>query len=249
MNLHLIEMLTTTEFYMSTRSELNDPFDSAYKISLENYLNLYFEKYPSLKSNREHVERTQLCFERMVERGEDNWIKDIDEQQANQRVACFTEDGNNPLMWSHYSSNHTGVCLKFDLSKDSNLNESLLPVTYADELVEVKSAVEFTKCLLTKLRTWTVEKEWRIISDKKKFLFEREALVEIVLGLKVSDSAMGWFRQFRENVYFMHAPVYKLKIKGNRLIKVDDFENEVIVDMNCETADREPPKKPLPNVS
>lgn len=228
MNLHLMEMLTSAEFYMSKKSELNDPLDMACTISLENYLNLYFEKYPSLKNDPIHVERISSCFNWKIERCENDWIDDIDESQSKQKVVCFTEDGDNPLMWSHYALNHTGVCLKFEPSKDSNFEKALFPVTYADELVEAKSTSDFSRSLLTKLRTWSIEREWRIISDKDKFPFRQEALVEIVLGLKVPESTMSWFKQFRENVYYMHAPIYKLRIKGGRLAKFDEWNDEVI---------------------
>lgn len=223
-----MEMLTNAEFYMSKKSDLNDPLDMAYTISLENYLNLYFEKYPSLKNDPKHVELVSSCFKWKIERGENDWINDIDELQSKLRVVCFTEDENNPLMWSYYALNHTGVCLKFEPTKDSNFEKALCPVTYSDELIEAKNTSDFTKCLLTKLKAWSIENEWRIISDKEKFPFKHEALVEIVFGLKVPESTMSWFNQFRENVYYMHAPIHKLKIKGNRLVKVDEWDDEVV---------------------
>jgi hypothetical protein len=227
MNLHLIEMLTSAELYMSSKFDLNDPLDSACTISLENYLNLYFEKYPSLKNDPKHVEIVINCFKWKLERGDNDWISDIDESKSKLRVSCFTEDGNNSLMWSHYAENHTGVCLKFEPAEDPILDKVLFPVKYTDELIDAKNISDFSKSLLTKLRTWEIEKEWRIISDKTKFPFKQESLVEIVLGLRVPNSTMRWFKQFRENVYFMHAPLYKLKIKGNKLVKVDEWDFEV----------------------
>lgn len=227
MNLHLMEMLTNAEFYMSRKSDLNDPLDMAYTINLENYLNLYFEKYPSLKNDPKHVDLVSSCFNWKIEQGENDWMNDIDELQSRLRVVCFTEDGNNPLMWSHYALNHTGVCLKFEPAKDSEFEQAVCPVTYSDELIEAKHTSDFRACLLTKLKTWSMEKEWRIISDKEKFSFEQEALVEIVFGLRVPKSTISWFKQFSENVYYMHAPIHKLRIKGNRLVKVDEWDDEV----------------------
>ncbi len=35
----------------------------------------------------------------------------------NSHVACFAEEGNNFLMWSHYADRHQGICMEFELSK------------------------------------------------------------------------------------------------------------------------------------
>lgn len=34
-------------------------------------------------------------------------------------ATCFTETFNNYLMWSHYTSNHTGICLEFTLEREN----------------------------------------------------------------------------------------------------------------------------------
>lgn len=227
MNLHLIELLTNAEFHMSRRCDLNDPFENIFKISLDSYLNLYFERYPSLKNDQEQINRVKFCFTEGAKFGEYNWVESIDESISRLKVTCFTEDNNNPLMWSYYSLNHTGVCLKFDTSKDLVFKQALSPVTYENELVEVKKIEDISKCLLTKLKDWSIEKEWRIIAEKDKFPFQQEALVEVIFGLRTTDLTLRWFKQFFENVYYMHAPIYRLKIRNNQLIKVDEYDDEV----------------------
>ncbi len=227
MNLHLIEMLTNAKFYMSKKSDLNDPLDLTYPISLENYLNLYFEKNSSLERDPSLIEILSSCFNRDVERGCIDWTNDFEELKFKLRVSCFTEDGNNPLMWAHYAHNHTGVCLKFDMAGDIDLEKILYPISYKDELIEVEKISDFTKCLLTKLKAWSIEKEWRIISEKERISFKNGTLVEIVFGLNVSDSTVRWFKQFLENVYFMHTSICKLKIKENRIVKVDEWGDEL----------------------
>jgi hypothetical protein len=132
-------------------------------------------------------------------------------------------------MWSHYANNHTGVCLKFELSNDSNLEKAIYPVSYTEELTDIKNSSDFSKCLLNKLKIWEVEKEWRILSEKSNFSFKQEALVEIVFGLKVPMSTITWFKQFFENVYYMHATICRLVIRGNKLIKVDEYGDEITV--------------------
>ena len=37
---------------------------------------------------------------------------------SNSSVACFSESGIDFLMWSHYASGHTGICLEFEVDID-----------------------------------------------------------------------------------------------------------------------------------
>ena len=91
------------------------------------------------------------------------------------------------------------------------------------------------------MNTRNIEKEWRIISDKEKFSFRQEALVEIVFGLKVKESTIKWFEQFAENVYYYDTQISFLKIRGNRFVKVDRF-GEVITNKTepTQSSDFEP---------
>lgn len=45
-------------------------------------------------------------------------------------VCCFSLDPKSILMWSHYSDNHKGVCLKFDRLKDMECFRGSYPVDY-----------------------------------------------------------------------------------------------------------------------
>lgn len=227
LNLHLMEMLTKAEFYMCSKSELNDPLDSAVIVEVDDYINLYLEKYPSLRGDAKHLETVKHVFSWKVESFDNKWVDELDQFYANLRATCFSEDGNNSLMWSHYADNHSGVCLKFDLTKDENLRNSVLPVKYQEELIRVKELKDFSKSLLTKLQVWEIEKEWRILSEDKKFNFRHESLVEIVFGLRVPESTINWFKLFRENVYYIHAPVHRLKLVGNKYLKVDEYDEIV----------------------
>lgn len=227
LNMHLMEMLTNAELYMSKKADLNDPLDLAYDLTFENYLSLYLKKYPSFKGDQEQLDRVKFLFDYRIERGENDIASDLDDLLTKTRVCCFTEDGNNPLMWSHYADNHNGVCLKFKPSNDTELNSSLQKVNYLDRLVEIKELSDFPKSLLTKLNVWSIEKEWRILSEKERFRFKQEAIVEIILGLNTSDKTMNWFKQFAENVYYYHAPINRLAIRGSKIVKVDHYGDEI----------------------
>lgn len=223
LNIHLIELLSNAELYLSSKNKLNDPLDSAFKINIENYLKLYIEKYPSIANNKEHLSLSQDVFKYQLENGNTDFLDNINDFQNGYNICSFTENSNNSLMWSHYTNNHSGVCLKFDLDLDNNLKKSLYPVRYLDELIEIREPSDFKKSLLVKLKDWEQEKEWRIISKKNKFNFNREALVEITFGLNVQDSTINWFKYFAENFYFHDTIINILRIKNNKLVKVDEW--------------------------
>ncbi|MBN1252944.1 MAG: DUF2971 domain-containing protein [Bacteroidales bacterium] len=224
MNLHLIEMLTNNSFHMSERKYLNDPFDSGFKITLDDYLKLYKERYPSLLTTKEQYESATFLFNANMENGEIDWARGIEHDKSIKKITCFTENYANPLMWAHYAQNHTGVCLNFCTAKDENFKNSLQPVNYLEELIEIKCITDFEKSLLTKLHPWSIEKEWRIISSKEKFHFKRDALVEIIFGLKVKDDTISWFKGVLEGVFYMHTSIKKLRIKHSKIYILNEYD-------------------------
>ena len=99
-------------------------------------------------------------------------------------IACFSEDVQSILMWSHYADSHRGFALEYDFR--STLNEplprvGLYPVIYSEErydasayltwaLLTVMSIKAFNpdisaniKAALYKSKHWEYEKEWRMI--------------------------------------------------------------------------------------
>ena len=74
------------------------------------------------------------------------------EQSEHTGVCSFAGDPLNILMWSHYASNHRGVCLQFDVAKDPINLLLALPVEYSDEYPVVNwiTAFEIDKTLLRK---------------------------------------------------------------------------------------------------
>lgn len=120
-------------------------------------------------------------------------------------ISCFSEDGNNILMWSHYAKAHTGFCIEYDLSylKNKNPIKYLTPVLYedkkflnidlADTINEIKTLnmciyqdEAYDKNLLTqslplfmiKPKVWEYEKEWRLIYSKMR-LYEMNQFTSI----------------------------------------------------------------------
>lgn len=99
-------------------------------------------------------------------------------------VACFSERIDSILMWSHYSCNHTGFALGYDLIPFLNPNElnlGLFPIVYGDVKYNAERYLLYMlghlnklpvknpdvmspiKLLLYKSLDWEYEQEWRLI--------------------------------------------------------------------------------------
>lgn len=110
--------------------------------------------------------------------------------------ACFSEDVNSILMWSHYSDLHKGFALGYDLSPylfPNKYNLGLFPVIYNNQRYDateylcyligtimklpLKNADKLSqiKLLLYKAKEWEYEKEWRLINGQGQDIFKAHA--------------------------------------------------------------------------
>ena len=53
-------------------------------------------------------------------------------------ICCFSFNPKSILMWSHYTNNHKGVCLKFDYKQDIEGFRVSSPVEYVEEYPKIK---------------------------------------------------------------------------------------------------------------
>lgn len=108
-------------------------------------------------------------------------------------VLSFSEKIDSILMWSHYSSNHTGFALGYDLRSlllPNDKNLGLYPVVYSEKRYNAEEFLLYLfgsmmqapvhntdlmssiKLLLYKSLDWQYEQEWRIIKSNAFNLFE-----------------------------------------------------------------------------
>ena len=130
---YFLSLINKAEFHLSNHNELNDPNDGRY------YMTDTFLK-----------QITDRTYEYLVEQGlEDSFKDELKETGAKSlndglstlledskfknmfmnfisdknfaRICCFSEDGNNKLMWGHYADSYNGVCLEFDFFKSNSI--------------------------------------------------------------------------------------------------------------------------------
>lgn len=108
--------------------------------------------------------------------------------------ACFSEDVNSILMWSHYADSHKGFVLEYDFRPTLATpikNMLLLPVIYSSERFDASSLILWSfmvffggnvknpdttahfKVALHKSLYWEYEKEWRMIEGTPRNPFDK----------------------------------------------------------------------------
>lgn len=103
-------------------------------------------------------------------------------------ILSLSANPRSPLMWAHYASNYTGICLEFDL--DINFNnihkveyiEKQFEPLYEPDEEELYKAIE--KSLICKSKNWSYEEEYRMITRENKcfFNFDKKELTGIIIG-------------------------------------------------------------------
>lgn len=114
-------------------------------------------------------------------------IHEINEDIKNKiSITCFAERNDINPMWAHYTNNHEGICIEYDLKNWNNLflKSLCFPVNYVekndvtDDLISLvvyrnlKESLFLLKSSITKSKDWEYENEWRIIFLKTDFIYE-----------------------------------------------------------------------------
>lgn len=124
-----------------------------------------------------------------------HWLEDT-------AVTCFSEVGDEPLMWGHYADSHKGVCFKFHEYAGDKLQWFAMPVAYYEErpivkLTSFSDEENAMKALFSKANWWEYEREHRMIDWRGKpglRSFPHYALKEVILGAKISSEDEAFVR-------------------------------------------------------
>ncbi len=102
------------EIYIPKPEQLNDPNECLAFIDIKN--GKYFIKYLLKHKNGEKVEKD---LEKIIQEEKTLYLPfDILGDDHKVGIKSFTTDPTNALMWSHYATQHQGICLKFELADE-----------------------------------------------------------------------------------------------------------------------------------
>ncbi len=87
------------------------------------------------------------------------------------RFCSMSERYDSLLMWSHYSDQHKGVCIEYDVKSSDFLSDLCFPVIYTDKVFDAtsyhtdvsKTAGMSLIAASYKHKDWGYEREWRIM--------------------------------------------------------------------------------------
>jgi hypothetical protein len=120
-----------------------------------------------------------------------------DAYDARTGLLSFSDDWAGPVLWSHYGAKHRGICLGFDVPRDS-----VQKVQYEDErllasLGDGGDPLELDadlrqKLLCTKYRHWEYEREYRRFVPLEEAILEgRLHFVSFGKDLELAEVVLG----------------------------------------------------------
>lgn len=207
------------KLWLSSASSFNDPWDCTFQIHSTPRLSDYHRRECASYYERQSSPALRSLFAPPQEpfsqlpgsnlASASPWAEVIQDRLAAVAVACFCTDVRNHLLWSYYGRNHTGVCLRYELTytRDGNPYPDVLvgPVRYSSHypIIEVEEMLasrapikQLQELLFTKHLSWAHEKEWRIIQlgragNAAYSTPPQLRLSEVIAGSRVSDSAFS----------------------------------------------------------
>ena len=109
------QTLLNEKIYMSDTNDFNDPYDSK---------GFFYD--PAQLAG---IKRLEACKGKIV-----------DDFSSYIRATALTEnDVQSMPMWAHYSNNHTGFCVTYDMNENTTLKSCTFPVQYINERLDITS--------------------------------------------------------------------------------------------------------------
>lgn len=132
----------------------------------------------------------------------------MQEKKRGRGLACFSETHDNDLLWAHYASNWSGICIEYDYSElSASIREleaaNLFPVIYSSDLITIddrdlidaEEAVD--RILRQKKQCWSYEREWRLLANLGPNMIGPLTITRIFLGSRIAKDHK---RQLMQNV-------------------------------------------------
>jgi hypothetical protein len=208
---HLATTLRDNIIHCSNPANLNDPWDckpafDPHSLDDPEVLEREIEwrqKHPAKNLGAEQMrKRPQARVDFMLRESES-----VVNMLAKRRIYCLTPVPDSILMWSHYTDNHRGICLEFNVA--NVLFSKACEVMYREDYprwvpcdIDDKRG-RVMELILTKAADWLYEKEYRLISIDDPayssflqlhgdyFRLPNGALKSLIMGCEADQKTIG----------------------------------------------------------
>lgn len=140
------------------------------------------------------------------------------------RIACFSHQASNLMLWSHYASGHKGVCLHFLPSLDIKTFGTLHDVDYKEKFEpvniipgELLDDTSLEHLIYTKSKVWEMEQELRLFdfNDKDKYYFKTESLKSIIFGFESPNSLKKEVLDICKQTKYNHIKIFQARPRSD----------------------------------
>lgn len=150
----------------------------------------------SIEDIKDFEERIEETRKRMISMIETYFPILSETAKRYSAIACFSENVDSILMWSHYADSHKGFALEYDFRPTLERpikNVGLFPVVYSQERFDISDYIAWAflriigfpakmpdisasiKNALWKSDVWAYEKEWRMIDSTPRDITDEKA--------------------------------------------------------------------------
>lgn len=207
-DVYTIKSLCEQRLHFSHPFDFNDPFDChppcSDSFSEEMILSYVTGKY----SLTEEAVKRNMPFIKAAISDKKMLQPEVDRIFNSTYLCCFSYNADSPLMWAHYTNNHTGLCLGFDTKIGGSFLRTgmIRKVEYVNE----RATLDFTRDLnpqvanivTQKFINWQYEGEVRVIKTPAQMSidgelqnsFEKSALVEMFFGLRMPEERQNFYK-------------------------------------------------------
>jgi hypothetical protein len=205
-------VVTGSEIYFASPSEVNDPFDCHFPelvAPAEEQFKQYMQMQYIRMRARDHSSTSggRLLLDSFVEAAVKaqrtaDWSMTVDEAKTtvleHSSFCSLSEVGDSTLMWSHYAAAHTGVCFIFHYTLHYAFGH-VEAVRYTSDFSPLDLFNDWScddetlvaAAMYTKHVDWAYEREWRIFNLRKPkgvYAFDPRCLRGLIFGCKMLDA-------------------------------------------------------------
>jgi len=174
-----LDIIRNNEIHFASSSSFNDPFESKFALRVgatpQQRLTYWTNGFRNAGQSQQNAEALAQQYNTRFEQYPDDFHEaefgKILEEEIPQQAALLSLSTrpDDLLMWAHYASSHTGICLKFAVSVEQPFFTVAQEVEYSHDYPEFNyftstSEEKLNKSVLTKSNHWKYEaREYRVL--------------------------------------------------------------------------------------